>query len=273
MSEATLAAVGTVAEVRAPVVASVPVGEEYHQLVVKAGVAAAVARPGQFFMLECPASGSAAPFLRRPMSLYAADAALGQVEFLFKLVGTGTRALARLRPGDALDLLGPLGHSFSLSPSWRHIIIAGRGAGLATLAPLTEEARAQGIGVVAVLSARTPAAVVAAERFRAAQAEVRIVTDNEGTSGPAAVERMLRETIAAGRGDALFTCGSARLLAVMQRLARTFRLPGQVALEAQMACGLGMCHCCVRDFLVDGEIVPRRVCVDGPVFSLAEALA
>jgi dihydroorotate dehydrogenase electron transfer subunit len=59
---------------------------------------------------------------------------------------------------------------------------------------------------------------------------------------------------------------------VQQRLAREFGLFGQVAMEQQMACGLGLCYCCVRDFHVGGEIVHRRVCWDGPVFDMMEAL-
>ena len=59
---------------------------------------------------------------------------------------------------------------------------------------------------------------------------------------------------------------------VQQRLAQEFGLPGQVAMEQQMACGIGLCYCCVRDFNVNGEIVNRRVCWDGPVFDLMEAL-
>ena len=109
--------------------------------------------------------------------------------------------------------------------------------------------------------------------FRACGATVIAVTDAEGTSGPMHVERLLRRLIAEGRCDAFFTCGSARLLRVQQRLAREFGLPGQVAMEQQMACGLGMCFCCVREFNVGGEIVHKRVCWDGPVFDLMEALA
>jgi dihydroorotate dehydrogenase electron transfer subunit len=59
---------------------------------------------------------------------------------------------------------------------------------------------------------------------------------------------------------------------VQQRLAREFGLPGQVAMEQQMACGLGLCFCCVRDFNIGGEIVQRRVCWEGQVFDLMEAL-
>ena len=64
----------------------------------------------------------------------------------------------------------------------------------------------------------------------------------------------------------------SRLLRVQQRLAHEFALPGQVAMEQQMACGMGLCFCCVRDFNVKGEIIQRRVCWEGPVFDLMEAL-
>jgi dihydroorotate dehydrogenase electron transfer subunit len=207
------------------------------------------------------------------MSLYGADARAGTVAFLYKVTGAGTRGLATLSPGDTLDILGPLGHGFVLDPSWRHVVAVGRGAGLATLAPLGAAARAANIGVTALLSARRPELVVSDDVFRAQGAQVVTVTDQEGTSGPAHVERILRGLIAEGRCDAFLTCGSARLLRVQQRLAREFGIPGQVALEQQMACGLGMCFCCVRDFDLGGEIVHKRVCWDGPVFDLLEAVA
>ena len=60
---------------------------------------------------------------------------------------------------------------------------------------------------------------------------------------------------------------------LLKRLGAELGIPGQVALEQQMACGLGMCFCCVRSFEVAGEVEHRRVCREGPVFDLAEALS
>ncbi len=205
------------------------------------------------------------------MSLYGTDG--HHVEFLYKVAGAGTRGLATLVPGDTLPLLGPLGRGYRLDPAWTHIVAVGRGAGLATLGPLAKAAREAGIGVTAILSARRPELVLSDALFRAHGATVITVTDTQGNSGPAHVERLLRGLIADRRCDAFFTCGSSRLLRVQQTLAREFNLPGQVALEQQMACGLGMCFCCVRDFNVGGEIVHKRVCWDGPVFDILEALA
>jgi dihydroorotate dehydrogenase electron transfer subunit len=256
----------------AEVLSNTPINSEYRHLTVRCTSLSAGAAPGQFFQLLCPAPAGEAPFLRRPMSLYAADPAASTVAFLYKIAGAGTRGLAMLGVGDTLDILGPLGHGFSLGAGLRHIVAVGRGAGLATLGPLAAAAQANGIGVTAVLSARRPDLMVSEETFRSRGAAVLTVTDTEGTSGPAHVERLLRGLIADGRCDAFFTCGSSRLLRVQQRLAREFSLPGQVALEQQMACGLGMCFCCVRDFNIGGEIVHKRVCWDGPVFDILEAL-
>ena len=256
----------------AKVTANTAVNAEYRHLVVDCSEVAASAQPGQFFQLLCPHPAGEQPFLRRPMSLYGADPVKRQVEFLYKVTGAGTRGLDMIKPGDRLDIMGPLGVGFTLDPKWRHIVAVGRGAGLATLAPLANAARANGTKVTAVLSARRPELLVSVDLFGGHGADVVPVTDSQQTSGPGNVERILRGLIAEGRCDAFFTCGSSRLMRVQQRLAIEFGVPGQVAMEQQMACGIGLCYCCVRDFNVGGEIASRRVCWDGPVFDLLEAL-
>ena len=39
-----------------------------------------------------------------------------------------------------------------------------------------------------------------------------------------------------------------------------------------MACGIGMCFCCVRPFEIGNKIIQKRVCNEGPVFKVSEAL-
>ncbi len=262
----------SVAAEQAEVLANTAINAEYRHLVVKCGRPAVDAVAGQFFQLLCPQPAGEQPYLRRPMSLYGVDPQVGTVEFLYKIAGAGTRGLAMLQPGDRLDIMGPLGVGFSLDPAWTHVVAIGRGAGLATLAPLAKAARTNGIHVTAIFSARRPDLVLSVALFESQGAAVLPVTDTQATSGPAHVERILRGLIAERRCDAFFTCGSSRLLRVQQRLAIEFGLPGQVAMEQQMACGIGLCYCCVRDFNVNGEIVHRRVCWDGPVFNILEAI-
>lgn len=256
----------------ATVISNRPIASDYRHLILSCGALAASARPGQFFQLLCPQPVGEKAFLRRPMSVYAVQADPCRIEFLYKVTGAGTRGLATLQSGDTIDVFGPLGVGFTLDRQWRHIVVVGRGAGLATLAPLARAAAEMNIRVTAILSARRPDLLVSVDLFQTYGADVIGVTDAEATSGPANVEKVLRALIAQDSCDAFFTCGSARLMRVQQRLAHEFGIPGQIALEQQMACGIGLCYCCVRDFNVDGEIISRRVCWDGPVFDLAEAM-
>jgi dihydroorotate dehydrogenase electron transfer subunit len=249
------------------------VNREYKHLVLDAPDPAPQAQAGQFFHLECPHTDKDKPFFRRPMSVYRADPRARQVAFLYKVTGAGTRGLASLAPGDTMRMLGPLGVGFTLDRNWKNIVVLGRGVGLATLAPLAEMAAARGVGVTAILSARGPAQIMSAERFAGIGARVETVLDSDGSSAVENVERLLRELAGQRRADAFFTCGSNRLMLLMQRLGRELGIPGQVALEQQMACGVGMCFCCVRNFTVGNDVVSRRVCWDGPVFSLDEAMS
>lgn len=263
----------TADDVTAQILSHTWVNSEYKHLVLKAPDPAPRSVAGQFFNLECPQTMADKPFFRRPMSTYKADPATGTVEFLYKVTGAGTRGLSTLQPGQTMRILGPLGIGFSLNPTWKTIVVLGRGVGLATLAPLAEMAAAQGIGVTAIFSARSPAQVMSVERFTETGAQIEFVLDSDGTSDPANVEALLRRLAADGRADAFFTCGSNRLMLLMQRLGRELGIPGQVAMEQQMACGIGMCFCCVRNFQSDDTIVSRRVCWEGPVFDLQEALS
>ncbi len=266
----------TAAENVCTVVSNRPVNARYAHLVLAAPPTALEALPGQFFHLLCEGQAGDPVFLRRPMSVYRVrptDGTDGIVEFLYKVVGAGTRAMARLEPGDAFNILGPLGQGFYLDPGWRHVVIVARGVGLATLAPLADMCRRAGIGIGAILSAQSPDLIMAEDVMEAAGAEIVRVTDSEGTSTVANVERLVRGRIAEGRADAMFTCGSNRLLMLLQKIGRQEGIPGQVALEQQMACGLGMCVCCVRQVRRGGQTHGLRVCREGPVFELEEPVS
>ena len=262
-----------VAERSLTVIESAPVGRRYHRLVLDAPDLSARSRPGQFFHLLCRDGAGNGPYLRRPMSIWRCGEGV-PLGFLFHVKGKGTSALAALRAGETISVVGPLGHGFALDPHWRRSLILARGVGLATLAPLTDAAAAAGIGVEAVLSAQAPADLMAKEFAGNSGASVTAVFDADGSSDVARVEALLRARFEETRPDAVFTCGSNRLFLLLQRLAGEYGIPGQIALEQQMGCGLGMCFCCVRQIRdADGKVANLRVCAEGPVFDLQAALS
>jgi dihydroorotate dehydrogenase electron transfer subunit len=254
-----------------PVVAHDWVNAEYKHLVVDASPKSLAVKPGQFFNLLCPSPDEGELWLRRPQSIYRIDRERGRLEFLYKCVGRGTNGLATLKRGDDLNMVGPLGVGFRVDPRWKHIVVLGRGVGLATLAPISQLAAENGIGVTAILSARSAEFVMAGDLF-ARTGRVIGALDTDGSSAVENVEAILQRLIADGKADAFFTCGSNRLFQLMKRLGKAHGIPGQIAMEQIMACGLGPCYVCVRTFEVDGKQELRRVCIEGPVFDLQEAL-
>ncbi|MCW2475719.1 MULTISPECIES: dihydroorotate dehydrogenase electron transfer subunit [unclassified Symbiopectobacterium] len=264
----------TARENAASVLSNEWVNDEYKHLRVRVDALAAQVKPGQFFNLQCPQTEQDKPFFRRPMSTWFANAEQGYVDFLYKVVGAGTRGLSTLRPQDAVNVLGPLGNGFTLQPGHRHILVAGRGVGLATLAPLAEHAAAHHVQVTALLSARDPEHLMSQQRFLASGATVIEVTDSDGSSAMAQVEQRIRAVHQQRPIDAVYTCGSSRVIHLLQRLSQELGFSGEAALEQQMACGLGMCYCCVRP-MRDKEshaLSDKRVCYDGPVFPLHEVV-
>jgi dihydroorotate dehydrogenase electron transfer subunit len=185
--------------------------------------------PGQFFMLEAPGR-----VLPRPMSLSLAPP--GELGFLFEPIGPGTGALAALRPGTAIHLLGPLGNGFDLAVE-RPLLVGG-GIGIAPLPYLSEQLQRP----PALLGFRTADHAAAAELV---------------TSATVAVEPVLvTELLPPDPGDVL-ACGPEPMLHAVARLA-----PGaQLAWEAPMACGYGACYGCVVE--IGGRY--QRLCVEGPV--------
>ena len=216
---------------RLSVTGTEPVGPYTLLRLARGGLAAGC--PGQFFMLEAPGR-----LLPRPMSLCLAPP--GELAFLVDPVGPGTRALAALDRGDAIGVLGPLGHGFRLDVA-RPLLVGG-GIGIAPLIYASETLPT----APAVLGFRADLHAEAAALMRNATVvvEPRLVTD----------------ALPAGDWDVL-ACGPAPMLAV---LARRYR-GAQLAWEAPMACGYGGCHGCAVE--IDGRLA--RLCVEGPVLEAA----
>jgi dihydroorotate dehydrogenase electron transfer subunit len=247
------------------------VNDEYRHLVLIVRRDALAIMPGQFFHIQCPQGDGAISYLRRPMSIYHFDQEAGKVEFLYKVHGKGTRAMSVLEKGHTINIFGPLGRGFWLEDSWQHLVLVARGVGLATLAPLARYASERGKKLTAICSARAPNLLMSLDLFRSYGAEIIPVTDHDGSSSVENLEVLIDNLIVKQGIDAFYTCGSNRILKLLQKLCKREGIAGQTALEQQMACGIGMCFCCVRPFNVDGKIIHRRVCNEGPVFNLMES--
>ena len=245
---------------------------KYLRLAAQANLAGAT-KPGQFYQLKCPATADLQPFLLRPMSVYGVGPDAGTIEFLYNVTGVGTHALSDLDVGGHMDIVGPLGNVFAFEQTFTRVMVVVRGVGLATLAPLVQHAAAVGIKITALMSARAPQDLMREEFLRGVEADVHCVYDSDGTSAVQNVEVLVRRLLDVERPNVVYTCGSHRILMLLQRVLADYpQIRGEVAMEQRMACGMGVCLSCVRLFDNNGDKQFLRVCREGPVFPIRDVV-
>ena len=234
-------------------------GPGYRFLELEAPRLADALAPGQFVHVRVP--GLEPTALRRPFSVFDADA--GRVTLLYKVVGRGTAALAHVRPGDGVEVLGPLGHGFPSSSKGVPLLVGG-GYGVAPLHFLAK--RLKDPRTILFVGGRTKDDLLALDRFAALGVEVRVAT-NDGSAGEKGfvtgpLDAALDDLRARGEAFELFTCGPDGLLKAVSDRAMAAKMPGWISMDRHMVCGVGACYACIQK-TVRGN---SRCCVEGPVF-------
>ena len=230
--------------------------------------------------------------LRRPFSINTADVASGIVTIHFRTIGRGTEWFTRLRPGDAIDMLGPLGRPFEVDPRSRHLLLVAGGLGMAGVRMLADEAIRDGRQVTLLFGAAS-AKEVYPSSLLPDEVEYVIATDDGSVGHKGFVTELVPDYEA--WADQAFACGPQPMLAALARLAASRRgrmgvaslgrkrgggktdpagSPGarrkaflQVSMEQNMGCAVGACLGCV---VMSSSGTPQRVCREGPVFAAEE---
>jgi len=241
---------------------------DYRCLVLDAPAIAHAARPGQFVHLRI--TGLETSALRRPFSIYRAEG--DQLSVLYKTVGRGTEQLARLRTGDTLAAMGPLGNGFPLATDGKLPILVAGGYGVAPLAFLARHLPTQGI---VMIGGRTVEDILCVEDFTALGWKVLVATMDGSRGENGLVTSLMDDWLAANptKNPEFYACGPFGMLrAVADRAARA---PARawVSLDKHMVCGVGACLACVQRLRrPDGSTWTARVCRDGPVFAAHEVV-
>jgi len=230
-------------------------------------------RPGAFVHLR---TGDASTPLRRPFSI--ARVRGDEVVLLYRIIGTGTRWMRARRPGDELDVMGPLGHVFRLRAPVDRTVLVGGGLGIAPLLGLAEALTAHGGAgrIDALLGVRSRGDVFG-DSLTEGLPELawHLATDDgsEGFAGNAAqlLAARLDEWARPGGGRlAVYAAGPEPMLEAVARVCLPRGLDLQVSMEAHMACGVGACRACGIVPWKDEERIHGRVCREGPVFDASQ---
>lgn len=214
--------------------------------------------PGQF--VQVLVSNSPSTFLRRPFSIHFVDYSKNTIRLLVQVRGEGTRHMSLLRPGETVDLVYPLGNSFSL-PSSERMLLVGGGAGVAPLMFMGEELRKKGVRPDFLIGFRSAEEVSQIEEY-GRYGRVFLCTDDGSMGQKGFVTQhpvFSQETLPY---DRICCCGPDAMMQAVAKIAGRYGIPCEVSLENMMACGYGVCLCCITPTDKGNE----RVCLEGPVF-------
>ena len=252
-------------------------GSNNYLLTLSSPEQARLARPGQFVMLKCTEDVNESPLLRRPFTIFnihshARSGKPSGLELLIKDVGVGTSRLARLRPGQMIYCMGPLGHGFHIPTEIpRHAetayLVAG-GVGIAALFLLAQALVAHHIRPILLYGGRSQNDLILCEYFERLGIEIHYVTeDGSGGERGLVTEALSRFLKAHPRKPGrMCACGPWGMMRAAHEVAQKFGLPCEVSLEARMGCALGAClGCVIHGWDAQGEEQYIRVCQDGPV--------
>ncbi|HLP04680.1 MAG TPA: dihydroorotate dehydrogenase electron transfer subunit [Paludibacter sp.] len=219
--------------------------------------------PGQF--AEVRVDGSPTTFLRRPLSIHYVDYAKNELWLLVQIIGEGTKRLAELVPGEKVNVILPLGNSFSLPQNKSdRLLLVGGGCGVAPLLYLGSFLKDRGYNNVNfLLGARTSGDILQAEEYH--RFGKVLITTEDGSLGEKGFVTQ-HSILEKESFDLVYTCGPTPMMKAVAAYAASINAPCEVSLENTMACGIGACLCCVTD-TVNGHVC---VCTEGPVFNITK---
>jgi dihydroorotate dehydrogenase electron transfer subunit len=222
---------------------------------------APLVQPGQFAHLRILPLRDA--LLRRPFSIYQV---VGETfSILYKAVGKGTEVLSRMRPGEELNAIGPLGHGFTIPTVGGDLplLVAG-GYGMAAMYLLAQRSPQKGIVFV---GGRRRVDILCEEEFRVLGWDVRATTE-DGSHGEKGLvtQPLIAELKRSTPGRKLFACGPTPMLKAVGRIAEEFNVPAELSMDEHMCCGVGVCLTCVIPVKTNDGWEYQRTCTEGPVF-------
>jgi dihydroorotate dehydrogenase electron transfer subunit len=239
----------------------------YFRLVVRAPLIAPLVQPGQFAHLRILPMKEA--LLRRPFSIFQVNG--DTFSILYKAVGKGTEVLSRMQPGDELNVIGPLGHGFTVpSPGRETPVLVAGGYGMAAMYFLAQKSPQKGIVFV---GGRRRVDILCEEEFRALGWEVRVTTEDGSHGEKGLVTHPLISELRQSRANRkLYVCGPTPMLRAVGRIAEEFKVPAELSMDEHMCCGVGVCLTCVIPVKAGEGWEYQRTCTEGPVFDSRQVL-
>ncbi|MDD4834047.1 MAG: dihydroorotate dehydrogenase electron transfer subunit [Lutispora sp.] len=262
------------------------VATDTYKMVIESKSIVFEASAGQFVHIRV--GGEYDPLLRRPISICEFDKEKGYLTLLYRVCGKGTKLFVNTRPGDSLDIMGPLGKGFpvfnteltrpkssmdsantqrglnlplsEVSFNDKKVAVIGGGIGIAPLLELCKNLNKPDI----YLGFRDETYMV--DEFSEHAGTFYLYTEDgkEGCKGYP-IEALAKNI---NNYEVVYACGPKIMLSKTKNLCEANSVECYLSMEEKMGCGIGACLVCACKSAQDD--LYKKVCVDGPVFNSKE---
>lgn len=217
--------------------------------------------PGQFVNVEIRETDEI--FLRRPFSIFEVDYDSNSLSMIIKILGRGSKKLTQIEVGKKISLVYPLGNGFTLPGKNDKILLIGGGSGLAPMLYMAKESGLPVENVDVLLGARTKEDHVDVSEY-SKYANMHYASEDGSLGEKGFVTQHSVFTTNLQAYNKIYACGPDGMMRAIAKDALKAGVFCEVSLENLMACGFGVCLCCVEP-TKDGN---KCVCSDGPVFNI-----
>ena len=228
--------------------------------------AARTAKAGQFISMY---TNDGSKLLPRPISICEIDKEQEMLRVVYRVTGenTGTEQFSKMKAGDTLPVIGPLGNGFPLEAAeGKKAFLIGGGIGVPPILELAKELNCEKQIIVGYRDAQT----FLREEFEQ-NGSVYISTEDGSVGTKGNVMDAIREQ--ALTADIIYACGPTPMLKALKAYGEKNDIECYISLEERMACGIGACLGCVcksKEKDHHSNVHNKRICKDGPVFLSTE---
>ncbi|MDU7631322.1 MAG: dihydroorotate dehydrogenase electron transfer subunit [Lachnospiraceae bacterium] len=228
--------------------------------------AAKTARPGQFISMY---TNDGSKLLPRPISICEIDTETSKLRVVYRVTAekTGTEQFSKMKAGDTLPIIGPLGNGFPLEAGkGKRAFLMGGGIGVPPILELAKQLDCEKQIIMGYRDADT----FLKEQFEE-NGTVYISTEDGSVGTKGNVMDAIREN--GLEADIIYACGPTPMLRAIKQYAEEQGIECYISLEERMACGIGACLACVcqsKEKDHHSNVNNKRICKDGPVFLSTE---
>ena len=253
-------------QVMAEIIRHTSLSDGIFDMTLKAEEIAKEAKAGQFISVYL---NNKSKILPRPISICEIDTETSKLRVVYRVTAekTGTEQFSKMKAGDTLPIIGPLGNGFPLEAGkGKRAFLIGGGIGVPPILELAKQLDCEKQIIMGYRDADT----FLKEQFEE-NGTVYISTEDGSVGTKGNVMDAIREN--GLEADIIYACGPTPMLRAIKQYAEEQGIECYISLEERMACGIGACLACVcqsKEKDHHSNVNNKRICKDGPVFLSTE---